>query len=257
MRPHETSRKIVRNRILASLPAEDFEALRPHLVPIELKRRAIVQEANTPVKHVHFIESGFMSRVARTHSDGLVEVAIVGRYGFIGIGAALGTMVSLNRTLVLIPGMALRICVDDLQSAMRQRPNIREYLLRYVQSLLLQKSQTALCNVRHELEQRLARWMLLACERLDEDTLPVTQDLLSMMLGVRRAGVSVALAKFEAEGLIRKSRGSIDVLDVARLEQRACECYRIIRQSYDRLLPSLPHDHAIVCQTIPEKTHSH
>lgn len=239
--------KVVRNRILANLPAEDFEALRPHLAFTELKRRSIVQEANTQVKHVHFIESGFLSRVARTHSDGLVEVAIVGRFGFIGISAALGTMLSLHRTMVLIPGTALRIEADDLQKIMQAHPNIREHLLRYVQSLIVQKSQTALCNVRHELEQRLARWMLLACERLDQDTLPVTQDLLSMMLGVRRAGVSVALAKFEAEGLVRKTRGSIDVLDVPKLEQRACECYRIIQHGYDRLMPTV-HPHTFACR---------
>jgi CRP-like cAMP-binding protein len=253
---HEKAQEIVRNRVLANLPTDDFEALRPHLTPTELKRHAIVQEANSPVKQVYFVESGFISRVARTHSDGLVEVAIVGRYGFVGISVALGTMISLHRTLVLIPGYALRIDAGDLHRAMQERPNIREHLLRYVHTLIVQNSQTALCNVRHELEQRLARWMLLACERLDDDKLPVTQDVLSMMLGVRRAGVSVVLAKFEAEGLIRKSRGSIDVLDIASLEQRACECYRIIQQTYDRLLPSMPHGHTIDCYG-SGKAHSH
>ena len=229
--------RTVCNRILCNLDDDAFEALRPYLMPIELKRAATIQNANARLEHVYFIESGCVSRVARTQNDGLVEVAIVGNSGFVGIGFALGTMTSVHRTMVLMPGWALRIEVKELQKVIEGRPAIREVLLRYVQSLIVQKSQMSLCNARHELDQRLARWMLLANERLEDDSVPVTQDLLAMMLGVRQPSISFALASFEAEGLISRSRGTILIVNRDALKRRACECFGIIQQVYNRLLP--------------------
>ena len=241
----EIANRTVRNRILCNLDDEDFEALRPYLTLVELKRGTTIQNANTRLEHVHFIESGCLSRVARTQGGALVEIASVGKFDFIGLGFALGTMISLHRAMVLIPGWALRIDVNDLQKLIQERPAIREHLLRYVQSLIVQKSQTALCNARHELDQRLARWMLLTHEQLEDDRLPVTQDLLAMILCVRPASISVVLAKFEAEGLIRRSRGSIEIIDRDALEQRTCECFGIIQQAYNRLFPATASAHAV------------
>jgi CRP-like cAMP-binding protein len=243
----EIANGTVRNRVLSNLGEDDFEALRPHLTLVELKRGMTLQNATARLDYVHFIESGCLSRIVRLQGGDLVEVASVGRFDFIGIGFALGTMISLHRTTVLIPGWALRIDVNDLQKLIQARPTIREHLLRYVQSFIVQKSQIALCNARHELDQRIARWMLLAHQQLDDDRLPVTLDSLAMMLSVRPASVSAVLAKFEAEGLINRSRGAMDIIDRDALKQRVCECFNVIQQSYNRLFPIEACEHTLTC----------
>jgi hypothetical protein len=138
--------------------------------------------------------------------------------------------------VVLVPGEAIRIASRDLQDAIDKSPELRQHLMNYVHALLIQNSQTVLCNVRHELCERLCRWLLLACDRLDDKVIPMTHDLLSMTLGVRRAGVTAALAKLAATGAVRRSRGAIEVLDRDVIEQEACECYRIVSAEYKRLM---------------------
>jgi len=229
----------VQNRLLASMSAETFNHLRPHLERVPLRRREILQERNRPLEHVHFIEQGVASLFARTSRDGPVEVAMIGRLGLVGIPVVLGTMRSPNRCLVQVPGEALRIESEDLRQAIDACPELRQQLMNYVQALLVQNSQSVLCNVRHELRERLCRWLLLACDRLDDRMVPVTHDLLSMTLGVRRAGVTTALAKLEATGALHRSRGAIEVVDRGILEQGACECYRIISREYSRLTAGL------------------
>lgn len=221
----------IQNLVLSTLPEAEFDLLRPYLVPVDLKRNAILHDTNRPVEAVHFIESGVLSRVARTQQDGAVEVAMVGRFGFVGVSVVLGTAGALQRTVVHVPGLALRIDAKDLQRVMQESPAIRDHLLRYVQLLIMQKAQVSLCNAKHEIDKRVARWMLLARERLQSDQLPVTHDLLASMLGVRRPGVSEALAELEGQDVIRRSRGSLQVVDVEKLRRNSCECYRII---YDR-----------------------
>jgi len=230
----------VQNRLLASISSETFDRLRPHLQRVVLKRREILQERNRPLQYVHFIERGVASLFARTSRDGPVEVAIIGRLGVVGIPVVLGTMRSPNRCLMQVPGEALRIASQDLRHAIEVCPELRQKLMNYVQALLVQNSQSVLCNVRHELHERLSRWLLLACDRLDDKTIPLTHDLLSMALGVRRAGVTTALADLEATGALRRSRGVIEILDREILEQETCECYRIIAAEYRRLTAEPP-----------------
>jgi CRP-like cAMP-binding protein len=218
----------VQNHFLATLPPADFEQLRPYLRIVELKRHVIIHEANKPVDAVYFVESGVISRVARTQADGAVEVAVVGRFGLVGLAVILGTMVALHRTVVQIPGVALRISASDLQAIMAKNPAIRDHLLRYVQLLMSQKAQVALCNAKHDIDKRLARWLLLAHDRVSGNQLPVTHDLLATMLGVRRAGVSEALAALEAKGVISKTRGALKIVSREALKAHACECYKII-----------------------------
>lgn len=239
--PHRTG--VVQNRFLATLPPAEFEQLRPYLRAVELKRHAVIHEANKPVEAVYFIESGVISRVARTQADGAVEVAMVGHFGLIGLSVILGTNLALHRTVVQIPGVALRIPASDLQAVMIRTPAIRDHLLRYVQLLMSQKAQVALCNAKHEIDKRLARWLLLAHERVSGPNLPVTHDLLAMMLGVRRAGVSEALAVLEAKGIVTKSRGALRIVSRDALKAHACECYRIIdeRFSWQRAMKDYEH----------------
>ena len=222
----------VRNEILATLPPALFEELRPYLKLVELRRRAIINDANRPVDAVYFIESGVISRVARTQEDGPVEVAMVGKFGFIGVSVLLGTMTALHRTIVQIPGQALRIQATDLQRVVTQHPAIRDHMLRYVQLLMNQKAQVSLCNAKHEIDKRLARWLLLAHERVNGAELPVTHELLATTLGVRRPGVTEALAELEEAGIIARARGVLKVIDEDALKARACECHRIIEDRF-------------------------
>jgi CRP-like cAMP-binding protein len=235
--PHKAG--VVQNQFLATLPPTDFQQLRPFLQMVELKRHAIIHEANKAVDAVYFVESGVVSRVARTQADGAVEVAVVGRFGLVGLSVILGTMVALHRTVVQIPGFALRISATDLQTVMAKNPAIRDHLLRYVQLLMSQKGQVALCNAKHEIDKRLARWLLLAHDRVEGNQLPVTHDLLAMMLGVRRAGVSEALASLEAKGIVSKARGALRIVNREGLKAQACECYTIIddRFGWQRAMP--------------------
>jgi len=238
---------VVQNRVLAAIDPENFNLLRPHLRLVPLKRRAILQDHNRRIDRVHFIERGVASLFARTQRDGPVEVAIVGRLGLVGVAAVLGTMRSPNRALMQVPGDALQIASQDLRRVMESSSAIRQQLLNYVHVLLVQNSQTELCNARHELGERLCRWLLLASERLDERFIPLTHDMLSMILGVRRAGVTEALASLEQAGVVKKARGVIEILNRVEMERQACECYRIIAAEYRRLTGPSCYEHVLEC----------
>jgi CRP-like cAMP-binding protein len=219
---------LVQNRILAQMSADAYAALAPDLERVQLKRRAIVQERHWPLEYVYFLERGVASIFAWTRQDGPVQVAIVGRYGLVGVGAVLGITRSPHRCQMQTDGEALRIPVRALNAAMEASSATRRPLLNYVHFLLIQNSQFALCNARHELEQRVSRCLLSTHDRLDGDIIPVTHDLLSMMLGVRRAGITEVLGVLEEAGAVRRARGAIEIVDRTLLEARACECYRII-----------------------------
>ena len=232
---------VVQNRLLAGMAPETFDHLRPWLQPIALKRRAILQEYDRRIEHIYFIERGLASVFARTKRDGPVEVSIVGRFGFVGVAAVLGIMRSPIRCWMEVPGEALRITSNDLRRVMDAIPAVRQHLLTYVHALLIQNSLLALCNVRHELEERLCRWLLLASDRLDEKAIPLTHDQLSISLGVRRASVTRTLANLEEAGAVIKSRRAVEIASRAILEKKTCECYRIIASEYARISGSGRH----------------
>ena len=230
------SRSNIRNRILTSLPWTDFEPLRALLEPVSLKDRSVLHEPNRRIEYVNFVETGLVSLVTLA-SETMLETATVGRHGIVGASIVLGARASMHKAVVSMPGRALRIAAEDLQRSMIDRPQIREHFLRYVQSLMVHCSQTALCGIRHELEPRLACWICLACDAIDGETLPVTHDYLSFILGLRRAGVTEALNRFEELGLVRKARGVLHVSDRGSLERKACCCYGAITAAYDWLTP--------------------
>jgi CRP-like cAMP-binding protein len=236
---------MVENRVLASLDSVSFRRLAPHLTRVALGRRAVLHDHSRPVEHVHFIERGVASVYARTRADGPVEVAMVGRFGIVGVAAILGVARSRHRCLMQVPGEALRIRVADLRAAMDASPTIRDHFLGYVHALLVQNSQAALCNGRHDVEQRLCRWLLLAADRLDDTVIPITHDMLSMNLGVRRAGVTSLLGLLQKSGVIAISRATCEIVDRAALERRACECYGIIAAEYRHLNARGRHAHAL------------
>ena len=226
----------VQNRLLAQLPPAAFGGLSPHLRRVQLHRRQVLQEINSRITSVYFLERGVAVLLARSGGCRQVGVGVVGRLGLVGVPAVLGTLYARNRCIMEIEGEALQINSEHLSLAMDRHPPLRRHLLRYVQALLVQNSQTTLCNVRHELEERLARWLLLARDRLDDNVIPLTHDLFSIMLGVRRASVTEALAALEAAGALKRRHRAVEIRDRQILERQVCECYRIIATEYQRLL---------------------
>ena len=235
----------VQNRLLAGLRPDSFEQLRPFLQPVALKHRAVLQDYHHPIEHIYFIERGVASLLTRTQRDGPVEISMVGRLGLVGVAAVLGLQRSPNRCLMSVPGYALRVAVPDLQRAMQKDPEIRQQLFNYIHALLVQNSQTTLCSARHSLEERLSRWLLLAADRLDDRIIPVTHDMLSTSLGVRRASITTTLAELERTGGLAKRRGAINLRDRTALERRTCECYQIIASEYGHLNRNGVHEHHI------------
>jgi CRP-like cAMP-binding protein len=224
-------RPVVKNTILGNLPLADFAHIRPYLHHITFKERAVLQDHRKPVEYVNFIESGIIS--LRTVAAGsLLEIAMVGWNGMVGVSVPLGVEASVHQSIVLIPGSALSIRADDLRRLMVERPQIREHLFRHVQALLIHSAQIALCGIRHQPEQRLASWLCLACDAIEGNVVPVTHDYLSAMLGLRRAGVTETLIRFEDQGVITKARGMLQVRDRSLLNQRTCGCYATIAHAY-------------------------
>jgi CRP-like cAMP-binding protein len=220
----------IRNSILGSLAPIEFFSIGSQLEPVDLKERTVLQESRKRIEYVYFIEAGLVS--LRTHTTGsILETAMVGRHGAVGASVAVGAEMAFHHSIMLVAGSALRIRVNDLRRLMLEHPLIRQHLLHYIQALIIQVSQGAFCGVRHGLEQRLACWLSIACDSLDRDLLPITHDHLSMILGLRRAGLTESLIRFEREGLIRKTRGFIQVRDRLLLKKKSCGCYGVISNS--------------------------
>lgn len=226
-----TTRFFVKNAILGRLSLQDLAAIGEFLEPIVLKERMVLQEPKRHLDHVYFIESGLVSlRIVAAGS--ILETAVIGYQGAVGAPLLVGGHLSPLQSVVLFAGSAHRIRVKDLRRMMSERPEIREHLLRYVQALSLHCAHTGLCGVRHDREKRLASWLCLASDALDVHVLPVTHDYLSSVLGLRRAGVTETLIRFEEQGLIRKMRGVLRIGERKRLETRTCSCYKLISDAY-------------------------
>jgi hypothetical protein len=185
-----------------------------------------------------------------------LETATVGFRGFAPVSVVLGATASAHRSIVLASGSALRIRADDLGHVMRERPSIREHLLQYVQSIMIHGSQTALCGVRHQLEQRLSSWLCLASDALDSNVIKITHDRLSDITGLRRAGITQALTRLEGRGVVRKMRGSLQIQDRKLLEKQACSCYKIIADAHLRTKSTGPVVQTIIRPLKYEATHT-
>ncbi|SDS80897.1 Crp/Fnr family transcriptional regulator [Bradyrhizobium canariense] len=228
-----TRRSSARNAILANLPLSALTAISSFLEPVVLKERVVLQEPRKTVDRVLFVESGVVS--LRVVSAGtMLETAVLGYRGAVGAASLFGGHVPTHQSVVLFPGNALSISVNDLGQVMNEHPTIRGHLASYVQALATQCAQSGLCGVCHRLEQRLACWLCLTRDALDSDILPVTHNYLSVALGLPRAGVTRALIRFESEGLVRKMRGVLQLHDRRRLLQRACRCYTVVASAHMR-----------------------
>ena len=203
---------------------------------VSLAFKQIIYAPNQPIEHIYFPKSGIISLVNITEDGRTVEAATVGNEGMVGIPVLLGADRMPGQAISQIAGDAMRMKSDIFKRQVLPGSPLHNLLLRYTQALLNQISQSVACNCLHSIEQRCCRWLLITHDRVKSDQFPLTQELLSQMLGVRRASVSEVAATLQKAGFIRYSRGRIRILDRRGLEETSCECYRIVKEEFDRLL---------------------
>jgi CRP-like cAMP-binding protein len=227
------------NRLLASLSPELYERLSPHMAEVDLPQGTVLHDAGNPIESLYFPTSCLLS-ITITMEDGkTAEAGVVGNREVLGINAFMGGKeTTQTEYIVQIAGQAVKANASVFKEEFDQSKELRDVLLKATQAYIAQLSQTTACNRLHLLDQRLARWLLEAQKRVESNYLPLTQEFLAVMLGVRRAGVTQAAQKLQSQGLIEYNRGHIDILDQAGLEAAACECVRVINDEYDRLLGS-------------------
>jgi len=227
-----------RNKLLASLPNDEWKRLWVNLEPIEMPLGKIVSESGSQLRHVYFPTTSTVSLAYLTADGGSTEIAAVGNEGAVGIALFMGGNTMLGRAVVQTAGWAYRLNRESLKEEFARGGAMQRVLLLYTQVRLTLIALTAVCNQLHSIEQHLIRWLLLTLDRLASEELTITHELIANILGVRREGITEAAGKLQQLGLIASSRGRITVVDRAGLEVRCCECYRMVRREYDRLLGS-------------------
>jgi CRP-like cAMP-binding protein len=228
---------LLKNRVLRSLPSYELQEIATFLEPFQFKQHAILHEPAQKLRFAYFPNSGLISLIVATEDGSTVEAGMVGSEGGAGLQAAFGLAKSVLRQVVQIPGDGFRIRSSALLSTISSTPQFQLAISRYAILQGMQIAQTAACNRLHEGRQRLARWLLLAHDRVDSNVLPLTHDFLATMLGTDRPSVSVAARILQTEGIIRYTRGVITILHRRKLEVSACECYRVIRNLFGSFAP--------------------
>jgi CRP-like cAMP-binding protein len=223
------------NQLLAALPAEELLRLAPQLERVALALGQVIYESGAEQGHAYFPASGIVSLLYVMNDGAAAEIAVVGREGVVGIALFMGGQTTPSRAVVQSAGIAYRLDGQALKAEFARGGALQRGLLLYTQALITQMTQTAVCNRHHMLDQQLCRWLLLSLDRLPSSHLVMTQQLIANMLGVRREGVTEAAGRLQDDGVISYRRGRIEVLDRAKLELRACECYAAVRRECDRL----------------------
>jgi CRP-like cAMP-binding protein len=226
------------NRLLAALPTAEWNRWLPALERVELSLGQVLYESGGTLKHVFFPITSIVSLLYVMENGASAEIAVVGNEGLVGISLFMGGGSTTSRAVVQSAGLAYRLKAQVMQAEFNRAGPVLHLLLRYTQALITQMAQTAVCNRHHSLDQQLCRWLLLSLDRLQGSELIMTQELIANMLGVRREGVTEGALKLQKAGFIRYSRGHISVLDRKGLEKHSCECYAVVKNEYDRLLPS-------------------
>lgn len=239
MPPLTVGQEEVGNLLLASLPPEEFRQLAPHLARVGLEAGGRLYEPGEAVPFIHFTEGGLLSLLSTLEDGVSVEVGALGREGLGGLLVLLGSDVAVHTAAVRVGATALRLRTAQARECFERLPTFRARVLRYSRVLMSQVSQTTLCNTLHTVEQRLARWLLLARMRLGSDTVPVTHEVLSHMLGVRRAGVTVTVGALEQAGLLTHGRGFVRVANQSELAAASCGCYGLLADEYGTLINDL------------------
>jgi CRP-like cAMP-binding protein len=218
------------NRLLAGLPSPDYTRLRAVLEPVRLAKGVVLYDVGESVRYAYFLTGGMVSLLGATESSALVQVAMVGDEGVVGIPAFLRVNVMPYRVTVQLPTTALRIRASVLSAEVNSCGSLTDALLRYLHMLVTQITQSAVCNRYHTIEERLCRWLLLSRDRARSDVLPLTQETLAHMLGVQRTGVTAAAGALQRKGLLSYRRGKIRLLDERGIKVTACECYRVVSE---------------------------
>lgn len=227
------------NHLLAALPGDEYARLFPHLERVPMPLGEVLYEPGIRMRHVYFPTTSIVSLLCVMEDGASAEIAVVGKEGIVGVSLFMGGETTPSRAVVQSAGDAYRLKGPLLKDEFYLAGPMQRLLLRYTQALLTQMAQTAVCNRHHSLDQQLCRWLLLSLDRLPSNELIMTQELIANMLGVRREGVTEAAGHVQRAGLIEYHRGRITVLDRPGLEARSCECYAVVKNEYDRLLPEV------------------
>ena len=225
------------NSLLAAFPPPEWLRIAPLLEEVDLPLGLVLHESGGKMSHVYFPINAIVSMLYVLEDGSSAEIAVVGNEGVVGIALFMGGETTPRRAVVQSAGKGYRLRAADIKEEFARSGPVLHLLLRYALALMTQMAQTAVCNRHHSLDQQLCRWLLLSLDRLSSNELAMTQELIANMLGVRREGVTEAALKLQGLGLIKYARGRITVLDRAGLEQRTCECYGVVKNEYDRLLP--------------------
>ncbi len=223
----------IKNSILASLPDEQYQRILPRIEEFEFTQGRIIYEIDGPIDYVYFPNDAMVSLVKQMVDGKIVEVGLVGKEGMTGITALLGQNRSAERAVVQIANGGVRAPMSIVKEEFQRGGALRNCLLRYVNALMRQVSQTAACNASHTVEERLSRWLLMCHDRVESSDIGLTQEFLGEMLGTRRATVNVAALKLQSARIIRYNRGRITVIDRSGLEGSSCECYQALRRSLE------------------------
>ena len=227
----------MQNRLLESLPTEDFKLISRHLVPVELERGRLLYDPGDRVDTVYFPQDGVISLMTLMENGAAIESATIGREGALGLMAAVAPRQSLSRAIVQTPVRAARISASQLHDAWQKSPRLRDLVDRHNEALFGHAIQSVACNALHSVEARFCRWLLACHDRISNDTVALTQEFLADMLGVQRTTVTAVARTLQEKGLIRYRRGVVDIVDRAGLQALTCECYGVILRNYGRLLP--------------------
>lgn len=225
------------NHLLAALPIAEWARWLPALEPVDMPLGEVLYESGVAMTHVYFPTTSIVSLLYVMEDGASAEIAVVGNEGIVGVSLFMGGETTPSRSVVQSAGEGFRMRAQLLKDEFNRSGPVLHLLLRYTQALITQMAQTAVCNRHHSLDQQLCRWLLLSLDRLQKPELVMTQELIANMLGVRREGVTEAAVHLQRAGLIHYKRGHITVVDRAGLERRTCECYAVVKNEYDRLLP--------------------
>jgi len=229
--------RLCENHLIACLPPAVRASWLPQLELVDLELGQVLYEAQSRPSHVYFPLTSIVSLLSVMENGASAEIAVVGNDGMVGFALIMGGDTTPSRAVVQSAGEGLRMKPQFMKHEFNLVPPVKHVMLRFTQALITQMAQTAVCNRHHSLDQQLCRWLLLSLDRLTGSELFMTQELIANMLGVRREGVTEGAHKLQLAGLIRYSRGHITILDRTGLEHRTCECYRVVREEYRRLLP--------------------
>jgi CRP-like cAMP-binding protein len=228
----------LKNRLLSALPSEDRALLAPHLSTVDLEKGRLLYDPGDLIDQVYFPTDCIISLMTLMENGAAIESATIGREGALGLMAAVAPRQSLSRAIVQAPGSALRIASGPLHEAWSRSAALRDLVDRHNEAMFGHAIQSVACNALHAVEARFCRWLLSCHDRLDSNTISLTQEFLADMLGVQRTTVTAVAGSLQTKGLIRYRRGVVDILDRTGLEAMTCECYGAVRKGYERLLPA-------------------